>query len=72
MFNDEFLNSIRQALESNGSDPKLLEALNKITKGERLDSEQFQQVYEAIRKEGPPKMKYQDPDNWNSSTRLIP
>ena len=71
MFRDEFLNSIRQTLESNGSDPKLLVALNKIVKGERLNSQEFQLFYEAIRKEGPQKIKYQDPDNWNIA-RPIP
>ena len=63
-----FRDKVVEALKSkNGDDKKTIQTMNKIENQKRLSSEEFFQVYDTLRKEGP-YVKYHNPDSWNKDT----
>ena len=63
MFKERLLETLKLSKKGNKSDKEMTEAMNKIQKHERLSSQEFCDVYDAIWKEGP-KAEYRNPDNW--------
>jgi hypothetical protein len=61
MFRDKLLETLNRSKTNNKEDEKTINAIDKIQRQERLSSEEFLKIYDALWKEGP-KVKYQSPD----------
>lgn len=64
MFKDRLLDTLKNKKREEKLDEEMSQAMAKIQKQKRLSSQEFLKVYETIRREGPPKMKYQNPEAW--------
>lgn len=61
MFKDRLLDALKSKKNMLESDEKMSRAMSKIQKQKRLSSEEFLEVYDSLRCEGP-QMKYLNPD----------
>jgi hypothetical protein len=60
---EDLVNALKQTQKKNAPDKETLKVFKKIQSQKRLNSEEFLQVFDKIRKDGPT-TTYKSPDNW--------
>lgn len=66
MYKERLIETLKLSDNANKPDEKTLQAIAKIQNRKKLSSQEFLNVYDLIRQEGP-KTIYQKPDNWRKS-----
>ena len=66
--NDRLLFALKRTVEGQRLDRKLYCAIEKISKGKKLKSEEFNEVFAILYKPGPT-VKYLSPEKWERVTR---
>lgn len=66
--NDRLLLALKRTPEGQRLDRKLYSAIEKISKGKKLKSDEFNEVYAILYKPGP-YVKYSSPEKWERVTR---
>lgn len=66
MFKEDLVEALKKKLEDDCGDATLFQAVAKLMNDEKLTSEEFSEIYQTIRKEGP-QIKYVHPENWDQT-----
>lgn len=64
MFKDKLFDTLKRSKNSEKDEKETLQAMAKIERQNRLSSDEFLKIYDALWKEDP-SVKYQSPDAWN-------
>jgi hypothetical protein len=68
MFKENLLDALKKTQKENTPNQGALETIKKIQNEQRLSSEEFLRVFDAIRKDGP-NTNYKMPKNWSRPER---
>lgn len=64
VFINDLLVTIKRLQRSTKLEVTTLQAINKLQSNQKLTTEEFFEIYEVIRKDGP-KIEYQSPEKWS-------
>jgi hypothetical protein len=64
VFINDLLVTIKRLQRNTQIDDTTLQAINKLQSNQKLATEEFFEIYEFIRKDGP-KIEYQSPEKWS-------